>query len=81
MELSTIIPTPRMSPDNEITLIEIPTKKKNNSDTTNERGIVTDINSGVLKSLIKKKITKQANSAPAMMLLLRFEIEYSKSSV
>ena len=70
-----------MSPDNEITLIEIPTKKKNNSDTTNERGIVTDINSGVLKSLIKKKITKQANSAPAMMLLLRFEIEYYKSSV
>ena len=62
MELSTIIPTPRMSPDNEITLIEIPTKKKNNSDTTNERGIVTDINSGVLKSLIKKKITKMTDS-------------------
>ena len=75
IELSTIIPIPNMSPDNDMMFIVIPTRYIKSNDTTKARGIVIEMSNGDLKSLRKRKITRIARIAPTMMLLLRLSIE------
>ena len=75
IELSTIIPIPRISPERDIILIEIPTRKKKSKATIKESGIVMVTSHGVRKSLMKRKSTIQASIAPMMRLFLRFPIE------
>ena len=75
IELSTIIPIPRINPERDIIFIEIPATKKKSSETIRERGIVVVTSIGERKSCRKKKITKQARIAPRIILFLKLDIE------
>ena len=64
MELSTIMPTPRIRPDSEMILSEMPNRWKLSSVRISESGMVMMISNGSRQSFMKRNSTRQASRAP-----------------
>ena len=79
MELSIIIPTPRIRPEREIILIVRPARWKKRILISTEAGILIPISHGDLPSVRKKNITRNAMDPPTSRLVFRFAME--KSSI
>ncbi len=80
IELSTIIPTPRIRPASDMTLIEIPASLKQ-SIVSSSSGMLTTMSSGILTSRINAKSTRHASAIPRARFHERLLIEYESRLV
>ena len=81
MELSTIIPTPRMSPDRDMMLIVRPASPKTSIEKTRAAGMVRATKAGDRKSFMNRKMIRHVRRTATTMFWKRLLMEYSRSSV
>ncbi len=81
IELSTIIPTPRIRPASDMTLIEIPASLKQSIVSSSDSGMLTTMSSGILTSRINAKSTRHASAIPRARFHERLLIEYESRLV
>jgi len=79
IELSIIMPTPRMSPESEMMLMDMPKRNMKSKLTTKDMGMLKAIKRGDCMSFKKKNIITIAKKLPNSRLCFKLSIDSFRS--